>query len=115
MEKDMILSNTQLFRGIEEQEIPSLFQCLGASKSEYKKGEVILAEGTVTQNVGIILSGQAIISHNDVWGNTSILGKCRPGRSDSGSIREYSGAASADYGICGRGYNSNVSECRGVS
>ena len=41
----MILSNTQLFRGIDEQEIPSLFQCLGASKSEYKKGEVILAEG----------------------------------------------------------------------
>ena len=79
MEKDMILSNTQLFRGIEEQEIPSLFQCLGASKSEYKKGEVILAEGTVTQNVGIILSGQAIISHNDVWGNTSILGNAAPG------------------------------------
>ena len=74
----MILSNTQLFRGIEEQEIPSLFQCLGASKSEYKKGEVILAEGTVTQNVGIILSGQAIISHNDVWGNTSILGNAAP-------------------------------------
>lgn len=79
MEKDMILSNTQLFRGIDEQEIPSLFQCLGASKSEYKKGEVILAEGTVTQNVGIILSGQAIISHNDVWGNTSILGNAAPG------------------------------------
>ena len=75
----MILSNTQLFRGIGEQELPSLFQCLGASQSEYKKGEVILAEGTITQNVGIILAGQAVISHNDVWGNTSILGNASPG------------------------------------
>lgn len=73
------LSETQLFRGIEEQEIDSLLQCLAATKREYKKGEVILSEGTITESLGIVLSGMAIISCSDIWGNNSILGDIAPG------------------------------------
>lgn len=75
----MLLSDTQLFQGIEESEIPSLLQCLAAVKREYKKGEVILAEGTVTESIGIVLSGKAIISYGDIWGSNSILGHIAPG------------------------------------
>lgn len=73
------LSNMQLFRGIEEQEISSLLDCLTAQKRCYHKGEVILSEGSITENIGIVLDGMAMISYNDVWGNTSILGNVAPG------------------------------------
>ena len=72
----MNLSNTQLFRGLEEAEITSLLGCLNATTRSFQKGEVILSEGNITENIGILLSGLAVISCNDIWGNTSILGHC---------------------------------------
>lgn len=76
---ELLLSDTQLFRGIAEEEIHSLLQCLAATKEEYKKGDVILGEGTTTESLGIVLSGMAIISCSDIWGNNSILGNVAPG------------------------------------
>ena len=75
----MNLSNTQLFRGLEEAEITSLLDCLNATTRSFQKGEVILSEGNTTENIGIVLSGLAVISCNDIWGNTSILGHVAPG------------------------------------
>lgn len=75
----MNLSNTQLFRGLEEAEITSLLGCLNATTRSFQKGEVILSEGNTTENIGILLSGLAVISCNDIWGNTSILGHVAPG------------------------------------
>lgn len=75
----MNLSNTQLFYGLKEDEITSLLGCLNAEKCSYKKGEVILSEGSITENIGIVLSGMAIISCCDIWGNNSILGNAAPG------------------------------------
>lgn len=65
----MNLSNTQLFRGLEEAEITSLLDCLNATTRSFQKGEVILSEGNITENIGILLSGLAVISCNDIWGN----------------------------------------------
>lgn len=75
----MNLSDTQLFQGIDEQEISSLLDCLNAQKHYYRKGEVILSEGSITENIGIVIDGMAMISYDDVWGNTSILGNVAPG------------------------------------
>lgn len=75
----MNLSNTQLFYGLKEDEITSLLDCLNAEKRSYKKGEVILSEGSTTENSGIVLSGMVMISCCDIWGNTSILGNAAPG------------------------------------
>lgn len=75
----MNLINTQLFRGFREEEIELLMGCLDTSKGHFHKGEVILSEGTVTENMGIVLSGMAVISSNDIWGNTGILGNAAPG------------------------------------
>ena len=75
----MKLSDMQLFRGLKEEEIASLLSCLSSVKRNYKKGEVILSEGSITENIGIVLSGMAMISCNDIWGNTSILGNVAPG------------------------------------
>ncbi len=75
----MNLSHTQLFRGLQEKEIKTLLECLHAFKRNYKKGETILSDGSVTENIGIVLSGMALISCNDIWGNTSVLGNAAPG------------------------------------
>ena len=75
----MNLSNTQLFRGLDEAEITSLLSCLNAAERRFQKGEVILSEGSITENIGIVLSGMAVISCSDIWGNTSILGHVAPG------------------------------------
>lgn len=75
----MNLSNTQLFYGLKEDEITSLLGCLNAEKRSYKKGEVILSEGSTTENSGIVLSGMVMISCCDIWGNNSILGNATPG------------------------------------
>ena len=75
----ILLSDIPLFYGMEENEIPSLLQCLAATQKTYKKGDVILGEGAVTQRIGAVLSGMAMISRGDVWGNNSILGNIAPG------------------------------------
>ena len=56
----MHLMNTQLFRGLEEEEISSLLKCLTATKRCFQKGEVILSEGSLTENIGVVLSGMAV-------------------------------------------------------
>ena len=73
------LSKIPIFQGIEEPEIASLLQCLQATERTYQKGESILSEGSITENMGIVLSGMALISCGDIWGNTSVLGHVTPG------------------------------------
>ena len=75
----MNLSNTLLFRGLQDEEIDSLLGCLNATKHSYKKGEIILSEGNITENIGVVLSGKAMISCSDIWGNSSILSDVPPG------------------------------------
>ena len=69
----------EIFSGIEEEDISSLLHCLGVIQKTYKKGEIILAEGKFTENIGLVLEGMAMVSCGDVWGNQSILGHVEPG------------------------------------
>ena len=73
------LSKIPIFQGIAEEEITSLLQCLQATERTYQKGETILSEGSITENMGIVLSGMALISCGDIWGNISVLGHVTPG------------------------------------
>lgn len=76
---NITLSNTRLFRGIGSDELPLLLQCLGAVQKHYDRGETILAEGAPTEQLGMVLSGMAMIGYDDVWGNHSLLGHVSPG------------------------------------
>ncbi len=75
----MELSTTSLFRGISEEDIASLLHCLGAAQKRYKKGSLLLAEGTTTEHVGMVLSGRVLLQYTDVWGTSSVLGSAGPG------------------------------------
>ena len=73
------LTNTQLFRGIDSSDISPLLSCLGAIERKFKKGDLILTEGEPTDQMGVVLSGMALIEHCDVWGNRILLGNAAPG------------------------------------
>ena len=73
------LTNTQLFRGIDSAEIKPLLSCLGVIERNFKKGDIILAEGEPTDQMGVVLSGMVLIEHCDVWGNRILLGNAAPG------------------------------------
>ena len=73
------LANTQLFRGMEPSDIDEMLGCLMAKERTYKKGEIILQEGTITEQIGVVLSGMVIIELGDVWGNNSVLSSIGPG------------------------------------
>lgn len=106
----MKLSDMQLFRGLEEDDISSLLSCLNSVKRNYKKGEVILSEGSIIENIGIVLSGMAMISCNEIWGNTSILGSVAPG-SVFAEVYACIGTADAGYSVCRGRYLCVVYEC----
>ena len=67
------LGNTPLFRGMTVPDIEEMLCCLRAAERNYKKGAVILPEGTPTEQIGVVLSGRVIIEMGDVWGNNSVL------------------------------------------
>lgn len=67
------LGNTPLFRGMTVPDIEEMLRCLRAAERTYKKGAVILPEGTPTEHLGVVLSGRVIIEMGDVWGNNSVL------------------------------------------
>lgn len=73
------LRKSPLFRGIGDEELALLFQCLAARERSYEKGEVILAEGAPTEQLGVMLSGRALIGFGDAWGNESVLSAAEPG------------------------------------
>lgn len=76
---EIILPETELFEGIDEAGRRALLDCLGAVAAEYRKGEPILTEGSVTRALGLVLSGLVLITHADAWGSESVLGHAGPG------------------------------------
>ncbi len=74
-----ILKNVELFSGIEESELKSLLSCLSAKAVSYEKGQTVFMLGEPTSSFGIVLSGRVQISHEDYYGNRSILGNVGPG------------------------------------
>ena len=75
----MNLSDMGIFGGIEEAQIQTLLQCLGAVRKHYRKGEVILREGEPVEQIGVVLSGLVLMESSDAWGNRSVWGRAVPG------------------------------------
>ncbi len=73
------LANTKLFRGMEPPDIDGILGCLRAKTRAFPKGAILFPEGTVTEQIGVVLSGRVIIEMGDVWGNNSVLSSIGPG------------------------------------
>lgn len=73
------LASTPLFHGASPEEIQLLLSALDARCSRHARGDVILAAGTHTSRLWVVLSGGITIENHDAWGNRSILGHVPPG------------------------------------
>lgn len=51
------ISKTALFRGCPKDDIRNMAKHLGFRTHKYKKGTVIFSEGSITANLGLIISG----------------------------------------------------------
>lgn len=74
-----LLGQSELFAGIEAQELENLLNCLKPLKKTYKKGEYICRAGEPLRFMGFVLSGSVNIERNDAWGNQSLLGRVEAG------------------------------------
>ena len=62
------ISKTALFRGCSEKDIEMMAKHLDLRTYQYKKGTVILSEGSIISDIGLVLSGSIQIEHIDIWG-----------------------------------------------
>jgi CRP-like cAMP-binding protein len=73
------ISGTALFHGCREEEIAHIAEYLNMKTAEYEKGNIIFREGSIVNDIGLVLSGSIQIEHNDSWGNKGILGIAKAG------------------------------------
>ena len=59
-------TQSPLFRGIKPADLTALLGCLGAAERRYAKGQVILAEGQPTEQIGLVRTGLVLIENCDV-------------------------------------------------
>ena len=78
--RDDILQKSILFKGMTDVERNTCLSSLNAHEKSYKKGSTILHAGSVTNQMGMVLSGSVTIESNDIWGNCTILSHVGPGQ-----------------------------------
>lgn len=74
-----VLTSSQLFSGISEKELAAMLSCLDARKESFPKGNFVLRAGEVVDSIGLVLSGNALVIQEDIWGNRNILSKVGQG------------------------------------
>ncbi len=74
-----VLTSSQLFSGISEKELTAMLSCLDARKESFPKGDFVLRAGEVVDSIGLVLSGNALVIQEDIWGNRNILSKVEQG------------------------------------
>ncbi|MDD6039433.1 MAG: Crp/Fnr family transcriptional regulator [bacterium] len=74
-----ILRTSPLFLGLDDHEILSVLHCIQATLLTKGKGDYIFRSSDVTDAMGLVLSGSALIIQEDFWGHRNILSKCSVG------------------------------------
>ena len=74
-----IIKKTALFAGLTEEELQEALKALHTRKKTYKKDELLLMAGDLTDYLGVVLSGSVTIESNDIWGNRTIINHAAAG------------------------------------
>ena len=74
-----ILKKSELFAGMADEEILTALNCINAKSITTFKDEYIMRAGDKTENMGLILSGSALIVQEDLWGHRNIMTIITPG------------------------------------
>ncbi|MDY6324148.1 MAG: Crp/Fnr family transcriptional regulator [Catonella sp.] len=73
MNKEEIISGIMLFQGMTEDELKTALVKLNKREKSYKKGDLILTAGSITDDIGVVVKGSVTIESNDMWGNRTVL------------------------------------------
>ncbi|MBR3988563.1 MAG: Crp/Fnr family transcriptional regulator [Clostridia bacterium] len=74
MEKYLdVLRNCPLFKGIADENLLRMLNCLGARVEFFDKKYTVIAEGNPAKFIGIVLSGAVQVINTDFYGNRSIV------------------------------------------
>ena len=74
------LTTTELFQGIQPEELSALLGCVRARERSYLEGDVIYRAGDSVSDVGLVESGSVNIVVNHYWGGSNIFGHVRAGQ-----------------------------------
>ena len=72
------LQKARIFRGLTAEELSSALLALRGEEKRYRKGQVLLHAGDLTEKMGLVLEGSVTIESNNAWGNRSILSHVGP-------------------------------------
>jgi len=67
------LKKCPLFLNIEDKDLITMLECLGAKVVCFDKKYTVFSEGSTAKHIGIVLSGSVQIQQNDYYGNRTIL------------------------------------------
>ena len=73
------IKHSPLFRGITEDELTAMLDCLSGSIRQYKKDASIFRWGDRISQIGLILKGNVHIVRESYWGKESLLARLGPG------------------------------------
>lgn len=74
-----LLRACPFFNGLTEEEILATIHCVNGAVIKKQAGEYIFRAGESTTQMGLVLSGKALIIQEDLWGHRNILSNCIPG------------------------------------
>jgi len=75
-----ILAASPLFSGVTEDELDAMLTCLAAKTEQFPKDVFLLHPGDAVKEIGMVLSGCALVVQEDIWGNRNILSRTAPGQ-----------------------------------
>ena len=75
-----ILAASPLFSGVTEDELDAMLTCLAAKTEQFPKDVFLLRPGDAVEEIGMVLSGCALVVQEDIWGNRNILSRTAPGQ-----------------------------------
>ena len=67
------LQQTQLFGGLDVEEISAMNQCLSARLKTYERGESVFRQGECVLEIAVLVRGKLHIRKDDYWGNSNIV------------------------------------------
>ena len=92
------LQGCPLFAGIDRADMEALLRCLSSRQKSYAKNGFIWEEGGAAGDLGVVLSGSALILREDFWGRRKIL--TRIGRGGLfGEAFAFAGAQKLPFGV----------------
>ena len=72
------MKNFDLFKDINDN-LEKILNCLSAITKKYKSGEILIHAGNIINSIGIIVSGNALITKEDIDGNRIIIANIKEG------------------------------------